>query len=367
MKKIIMAALLMHSLYVSYAQLTIVPDGGNKKASASERIGLTDIIINYSRPGVKGREGKIWGQLVPFGFNDLGFGTSKAAPWRAGANENTTIEFTTDVKIEGKDVPAGKYGFFIAVGKDESTLIFSRNHSSWGSYFYDPKEDILRINVKQKVLEYSTEWLKYEYLNETEKSVTVALIWEKWMFPFTVEADVDKIQLESFRRELKSSKGFDWKSWAQAAEWCVAHNTNLDEALTWSDYSINGLFVGEKNFRTMSVKANILYRLQRFAEADSLMAEALPIGKMNEVHGYARQLLAIGRIKDAVQIFKDNYKKFPNTFTTNMGMMRGMNAEGNIKEALKYAKIALEQAPDAGNKAAVQNIVQKLESGISIK
>src|SRR5215510_631620 len=96
----------------AFAQLTTPPDGGNKKAMVGERIGITDVTIHYDRPGVKGREGKIWGQLVYTGFTDLGFGTSKAAPWRAGANENTTIEFSTDVKIEGQSLPAGKYGFF---------------------------------------------------------------------------------------------------------------------------------------------------------------------------------------------------------------------------------------------------------------
>src|SRR6187549_2896132 len=136
--------------YLSMAQLTTLPDGGNKRAMVAERVGLTDITIRYNRPGVKGREGKIWGELVPYGFTDLGFGTSKAAPWRAGANETTTIEFSTDVKIEGKDLPAGKYGFYVAVGKDESTLIFSKNTMAWGSFFYDPAEDVLRVTVKQQ-------------------------------------------------------------------------------------------------------------------------------------------------------------------------------------------------------------------------
>src|SRR5690242_11333962 len=99
----------MFLLTTADAQLTTLPDGGNKRAMVAERIGITDVIISYNRPGVKGREGKIWGQLIPAGFNDLGFGTSKAAPWRAGANENTTIQFSDDVKIEGQSLPAGKY------------------------------------------------------------------------------------------------------------------------------------------------------------------------------------------------------------------------------------------------------------------
>src|SRR3954471_21748747 len=128
----------------NFAQITLtgLPGGGNKKAIIGERIGLTDVTIHYDRPGVKGREGQIWGKLIHTGYADLGFGTSKAAPWRAGANENTTIEFSTDVKVEGQALPAGKYGFFIAYDPNESTLIFSKNASSWGSFFYNDKEDV---------------------------------------------------------------------------------------------------------------------------------------------------------------------------------------------------------------------------------
>src|SRR6185503_6624747 len=158
--------------------LTLLPDGGNKKASVSERIGLTKVIINYDRPGVKGREGKIWGQLVPVGYTDQGFGSSKAAPWRAGANENTTLEFSTDVKIEGQPLPAGKYGFFIAYDPNECTLIFSKNSTSWGSFYYNDKEDALRVKVKPAALDKSVEWLKYDFTNETESSAIVALQWE---------------------------------------------------------------------------------------------------------------------------------------------------------------------------------------------
>src|SRR6478735_4575259 len=121
-------ALLLCSITAT-AQITLtgLPSGGNKKAMVGERIGLTDVMIHYDRPGVKGREGKIWGQLVPVGFIDQGFGNAKAAPWRAGANENTTIEFSTDVTVEGQKLNAGKYGFYIAYDPNESTLIFSRD------------------------------------------------------------------------------------------------------------------------------------------------------------------------------------------------------------------------------------------------
>src|SRR6195952_4995011 len=126
------------TLTASSQFLTTPPNGGNKKASVSERIGITDVTIHYDRPGVKGREGKIWNDLVHTGFKDLGFGTSKAAPWRAGANENTTITFSTDVMVEGKAIKSGVYGFFVAMGTETATLIFSNSSSAWGSFFYDP-------------------------------------------------------------------------------------------------------------------------------------------------------------------------------------------------------------------------------------
>src|SRR5687768_833841 len=112
MKKTLTASLLIILFAITaHSQITL-PADGNKKASVSEDIGITTVKVNYSKPQVKGREGKIWGSLVHYGFADLHYGTSKAAPWRAGANENTIIEFSSGVLIEGKPLPAGKYGFF---------------------------------------------------------------------------------------------------------------------------------------------------------------------------------------------------------------------------------------------------------------
>src|SRR5882757_1474069 len=214
----------------SFAQgLTTPPDGGNKKTAITERIGITDVTIHYDRPGVKGREGKIWGQLVANGFTDLGFGTSKASPWRAGANENTTITFSSDVMVEGKPLAAGTYGLFIAMSDADATVIFSNNSTSWGSFFYDPKEDVLRVTVKTGMLNESVERLKYEFMDETENSAVIALLWEKKKIPFKVEVDYVKTQLQSFRNELRSNKGFKWDAYAEAADFCVQHNVNLDE------------------------------------------------------------------------------------------------------------------------------------------
>ena len=363
MKQMILSLLAVAYTATSFAQipLTVTPSGGNKKASVSERIGLTDVTITYDRPGVKGREGKIWGQLVHEGYKYQDFGTAKAAPWRAGANENTTFSFSTDVKIEGQSLPAGKYGFFIAYGPDECTLIFSKNNSSWGSYYYDEKEDALRVKVKPQPIDKIVEWLKYEFMNETENSATVALQWEKLSIPFRIEVDYVKDQLESFRKELRTEKGFIWQSWDQAAQWCVQRNVNLEEALLWADSASNN-FGGDRSFQAWSTKAQILQKMGKGAEAAEIMKKALPFGTMNEVHQYARQLLGLKFTKMAFDVFKTNLEKYPNQFTTVMGMARSYSALNDFSNALKFANQALLLAPDEQNKTYVNGLIDKLKA-----
>ena len=348
---------------ISQAQLTTTPSGGNKKAWVGEQIGLTTVEIRYDRPGVKGREGKIWGQLVHTGFADQGFGSSKAAPWRAGANENTTIHFSSDVKIEGKDLSAGTYGLFIAYDPNESIVIFSKNSVSWGSYYYDEKEDALRVKVKPVAADRNEEWLKYEFSNQTDNSATVSLYWEKLSIPFKVEVDLVKSQLEVFRNELRNRKGFVWQTWDQAAQWALQNNTNLDEALKWSDSATSPIFGGNNNFQPFATRAQLLQKMGKPAEADALIKTALPIANMQELHQYGRQLLSLKKNKEALEVFKMNASKNPNQFTTLMGLARGHSANGDYKTALKFARQALPLAPNPANKTNVETMIGKLEEG----
>lgn len=365
MKKVFALCLVTTCMAVyGYSQipLTTAASGGNKKASVSERIGLTDVTIHYDRPGVKGREGKIWGQLVHTGFIDQQFGSSKSAPWRAGSNENTTIEFSTNVKIDGQSLPAGKYGFFIAYDPNESILIFSKNSTSWGSYYYDPSEDALRVKVKPQPLDKSVEWLKYEFSDETNNTATVALQWEKLSFPFKIEVDYVNDQLASFRRELRTDRGFIWESWDQAARWCLTNNVNLDQALAWADSATGPNFGGNRSFQAWSTKAQLLDKMGRSADADQIMKNSFAFGSMNEIHQYGRQLIQQKKPKEAMNVFQTNYQKNPNQFTTYVGMARGYSANGDYKNALKFANQALPLAP-ANQKAGLEGMIQKLKDG----
>lgn len=346
--------------------LTIPPSGGNKKASVSERIGITDVTIHYDRPHVNGREGKIWGQLVPTGYADQNFGTSKAAPWRAGANECTTIEFSTDATVEGQPISKGKYGFFIAYAPEECTLIFSRNNSNWGSFYYDPKDDVLRVKVKPVAMDRSVEWLKYEFGDETEQTATIRLLWEKLAIPFKIAVDLNKTQVEMFRDELRTDKGFFWLGWQTAAQWCADHNTNLDEALLWADTATNPNVLGDRNFVSLSTKAQVLTKLGRKEEAMATMKEALPLGTMNQLHQYGRSLLIAKQNKAALDVFKINYDKYPGQFTTLVGLMRGYSANGDYSKALEYAEKALPLSPNLPNTNNIKNMISLLKQGKDI-
>ena len=346
--------------YSQIMPLTATPPGGNKKASVSEQIGIVKISITYNRPGVKGREGKIYNTpIAHYGFVDQGHGTSNAAPWRAGANENTMITFSHPVKVEGQDLPAGSYGFFIALGETESTLIFSKVSNSWGSFYYDPSQDALRVNVRNVPLEKSVEWLKYEFVDQTENSATIAMSWEKRMIPFNVEADVHALQIAAFENDFRTTRPY--YDYIQAAQYCVQNNVALDKALAWMDRAIYFRVMGEKNFRTLSTRAAVLMKMNRVEEAKRVMEEALPMGTVSDVHYYGRSLLTLKHADEALKVFKHNYDRYPNVFTTNVGMGRAYAAVGDYRKALNYMKAALPQAPDDLNKNSVEGMIRRLQ------
>ncbi|MGV3657136.1 MAG: DUF2911 domain-containing protein, partial [Chitinophagaceae bacterium] len=299
-------------------------------------------------------------------YTDQGFGTSKAAPWRAGANENTVIEFSGDVKIEGQPLKAGKYGFFIAYDSVQSTLIFSNNATSWGSYFYNEAEDALRVKVAPQPLANNVEWLQFVFKDQTENSATIALQWEKLQIPFKVEVDYVQEQLASFNRELRTERGFFWLAWQQAAQWALQRNVALEQALQWADSASGPSFGGGQLFAPKATKAQIQYKLGRKAEGDALMKAAMPLANMTELHQYGRQLLLQKQVKEALEIFKLNHSKHPGQFTTLVGLMRGYSANGDYKNALKYAKQALPLSPPDANKTFVEEAIKKLEAGQDI-
>jgi len=351
---------------VSIGQMLRLPDGGvNLKRKAGARVGVTDIEIDWNAPGVKGREGHIWGtDIAPYGFTVLGYGSTVASPWRAGANESTTISFSTNVTINGKKLAAGKYGFFIALYADSCTLIFNKNTAGWGSYFYRKEMDVMRVGThQQKETKESKERLEYTFSNQTDRSLEIALEWERWRIPFKVEVDLVSTTLASVRSQLSGAMGFDPPSLEAGAAWCLGNNVNYEEALGWINVVVDPNFGRINTFSALSTKAGLLNKLNRSEEANQIMKVALENANVMEMHRYGRQLLSENRVKEAMAVFENNYKKNKGAWPTNGGMMRGYSATGNLKKALEHAKLALAQAPNEESKRAMEQSIKTLESG----
>ncbi|HEX8354471.1 MAG TPA: DUF2911 domain-containing protein [Pyrinomonadaceae bacterium] len=354
----------------SFAQVpynSAAPNGYTKKAVVSEQVGLTHVTITYHRPAVKGREGKIWGGVVHKGFIDQGFGNGKLTPWRAGANENTIIEFDNDVKVEGQALPKGRYGFFIAYDPTESTVIFSKRSDAWGSFFYDEKEDVLRVKVKPQPVEKSVENLKYEFSNQTPNSAVIALSWEKLSIPFKVEVDYLKQQFDAFLAESLNPRGFTAQGLNIAASWTLQNDYQLEKGLEWAVAATSPKFPGDPtSFSALSTRAAILEKLGKSDEAAAVIKSALPFGSVVELQQLGRQLLTAKKPQAALEVFQFNYTKNPNQFTALMGMARGLSANGAYPKALEFADKALPLAPNDSARQVVQAMIEKLKAGKDI-
>src|SRR5438445_4485596 len=270
-----------------------LPDD-SQAAAAKQRIGLTHITVKYHRPLVNGR--KIWGGLVPYG-----------KVWRAGANENTTIEFSDPVSVEGKPLAKGVYGLHMIPNPDSWTVIFSKTNTGWGSYSYKQDEDALRVNVKPKPLSESEEALEFEFEDLKPDSTAVTLKWEKLGVPFTVSIKDAEQTLENIRAQLKGRGQFTWQALDEGAQFCLARKINLDEALRWADASIQN----EERFDNLSTKADILKALNRPDEAKTTWNHDVEVATAPQLYSYGRRLKSQKQGAEAIEIFKQVDKRFP--------------------------------------------------------
>ena len=354
--------------------LTFPPSGENSQASVTQAIGPVRVTIDYSSPrvvrGANDRRGKIWGELVPWGMSNLGFNNCESCPWRAGANENTTFAVTHDVKVQGQPLAAGTYGLHMIPGKDEWTIVFSKDAHSWGSFWYDPKLDALRVTTKPAKSGYH-EWLTYEFTEREPKKATVALQWDELQVPFSITVDnATDLWVDNMRTDLRGFAGFFWQNWQQAADFCAQNKANLPEGLKWAQRAVSdpAWSGGDENFATLMT----LSRLQRLnglsADAAKTFDKALnhPTANPLVVHAAGRSLLTEGNKEEAMKVFQFNAKRFPNKWPVHVGLMRGYAATGDKKKAIEEGKLALPQAPDEANKKNLQGLIKLLEEGKDI-
>lgn len=262
----------------------------SQKASVMQTIGVTDITITYSRPGVKGRV--IWGDPLPEQAGTKAGATlddqnirPKGAPivpwghpWRTGANEATTFVVTDDVLINGQKLPGGSYSLHTIPTKDEWTIIFNSVANQWGSFNYDPAKDTLRVKAKPVWSEHSKEWLEYwiDPLNANSAQVNIA--WEKVRVPFTVEVpNVEAVWRAKVDAAMAANPADEKIPLSVAG--LYSGDDKWDEALAWADKSIKV----KETFQNLSTKARFLYAAGRKAEAYALADKAIAKGKADKV------------------------------------------------------------------------------------
>src|SRR6185503_2201897 len=250
----------------------------SQKASVMQRVGVTDITITYSRPGVKGRQ--IWGDPLPEQAKVTGEATlddqnerPKGAPivpwghvWRAGANEATTFVVTDDVLVNGQKLPAGSYSLHTIPTKDEWTIVFNGTANQWGSFDYDAAKDTLRVKAKPQWGNENKEWLEYSIDPVTDDSAQVNIRWEKVTVPFTVKVpDVMATALAKARTTVDAAKPDDWRTPLQAANFALNNNvaTDDEEGLAWLERSIKV----KETFQNLAAKSRALFKAGKKAEA----------------------------------------------------------------------------------------------------
>ncbi|CAN5475897.1 DUF2911 domain-containing protein [soil metagenome] len=260
-----------------FAQLTLPRE--SQRQEISQIVGDAKISIVYHRPNTKGR--KIWGcettDVIPVANNLYPCLVPYGQVWRTGANENTTIEFTRDVSINGQALPAGKYGFHIIPTKNEWTLIFNKANDQWGSFTYDEKKDALRVKVKPLKASMQ-ETLSYDFQDVTANSGKIVLRWEKIAVPFTFDiGDIYGRNLTMIREAIKNRKADDLRPLVQGASYIYTFRlkNNYDEALGWLDESLKM----REAFGNLQLKARILAEMGKYQEAIVLGDKALQIGK----------------------------------------------------------------------------------------
>jgi len=315
----------------------------SQRAVAMQRIGLTDITVTYHRPLVGGR--KVWGALVPSG-----------QVWRAGANENTTIEFTSPVSIEGQALPKGIYGLHTIPTADSWTIIFSKMASAWGSFTYDQKEDALRVTVKPQPAEFH-EALAYDFDDVTADSAVVTLRWEKLAVPFRVTVDKE-VTFDTIRRQFRDLSQYTWQSWNDAAGYCLSVNANLDEALRWSDRSIQM----EDRFDNEMTKAGLLTALNRDADAAKSRARAFEIGNPAQLYSYFRGLQSQKKKQEAIDGYKLVAKRFPDHWIGHIAKARVYASEDNFEKALQEIEAAKTAGIPDATKPSLEVLKKRLEN-----
>jgi len=329
----------------AHAQAGLKLPDQSPAASVAQTVGLTEITVVYHRPAVNGRE--IWGKLVPYG-----------EPWRVGANENTTITFSSDVKVGGKPLPAGTYGVHALPTAKDWTIMFSKMSAAWGSFTYDQKEDAARITVTPRTTAASEERLLYRLDNPTDSKVTLTLAWEKLEVPIAIEIDTPKVVMANVRQQLRGTVGFSWEGYAQAASYWLKNGGPLDEALKLADRSIQM----NENYQNLTVRAAIVEKQGNAKAAAELRARAQSLATEADLNRVGYHLLADKKLDEAIKQFQANADHHPESWNAQDSLGEALAAKGDRPGALAAYTRALSLVKDPGQKKRIEGVVARLKA-----
>jgi tetratricopeptide (TPR) repeat protein len=337
------------------AQQPWLPREPSPAATVSQTVGISIISVSYSRPSVRGRE--VWGTLVPYGWNKQGFGLNNDAPWRAGANENTVIHLSHPATIEGNQVPAGDYGLFFVINKDNSgEVILSKDYQAWGSFFYDPKNDQMRAKITIRNVPNYVEKLDYSFDSVSKNMAELDLNWEKKQFPVKIEFAVDQIVMKNATELLNGQPGFMPQNLNAAAAYAVQNNVDTAQAMKW----VNRSLATNPDYTAMRIKAALLKNAGDSVESAKLLKAAIPLANEGDLNTYGYQLLAQNKFTEAIEVFKLNTQKHPESANVWDSLGEGYALAGDKKNAIANFKKSLSLNPNAPTKANSEKYLKQL-------
>jgi tetratricopeptide (TPR) repeat protein len=343
MKTLLIIAVLFASA-TAHAQAGLKLPEQSPAATVTQTVGATDITVVYHRPAMNGRP--IWGGLVP--YNEA---------WRAGANENTTIQFSTDVKVGGKALKAGTYGLHMIPTAKEWTIAFSTMSVAWGSFTYDQKEDALRVTVTPRTAPTSQERLLYRFDDPGDTKATLVLAWEKLEVPIAIEADTPKVVMASIRAQLRGPAGFTWQGYNQAANYWLRNGGSLEEALKFADKSIQTT----ATFQNQMTRAAILEKQGNAKGAAELRTKVFPTASEADLNQYAYRLVGEKKLDEAIKLFQTNVEKHPDSWNAHDSLAEALATKGDkAGAAAEYSK-ALALTKDPVQKKRIDGQLAKLK------
>lgn len=323
-----------------YSQLDLPRE--SQAGTVMQRIGTTDITVSYSRPSVKGRT--VWGDVVPYD-----------QMWRAGANENTVFTCTHDITVEGQPLPAGTYGLHTIPTKDKWTIIFSKDHTAWGSFFYKKEMDALRVDVTPRACA-MTEQVTYDFADVVKDGATLTLRWEKLEVPVKLGVDVHGIVLAEMSAQLRGLGAFAWEVWYEAAHYCHEEKIAPEKAMKWVDASI----ARQANFENQTLKATMLEEQGQTAEGAALRKTMIDGATNAQLNTYAYTLANQGKMDEAVRMFELNAKRHADDPNVHDSLGEGYMMAGKKEAAIKAFKKSLGMNPPEGVKANSIKCLKKL-------